>query len=244
MIMKNAWIVILQFLKNIFSNAKTAEIKSVPSVLKNVDVKNVTGDIKKMEVKEFKSAKNKFLRINPDVILTSSIDLVAYNLDSFFRMANKIRYATSGKREPKGQLQLIINYARKYNIPVIFTADDVNVKILKTGNYIWLEVYSKLLVEGLIIAAPCECKCLYDYKNAAGETIKAGTIKKPSPHFLGTALDIGGGSGQEGEEAKTIDDEIEIVENAMKQNPNIGIVTLVKERENNCLHINVKNLEV
>jgi hypothetical protein len=52
--MKNALIALIRFLRNIFLNAKTVEIKSVPSVSKNVDVKNVTGDIK-MEIRKMES---------------------------------------------------------------------------------------------------------------------------------------------------------------------------------------------
>jgi hypothetical protein len=191
----------------------------------------------------FKSTKNKWLVVIPGVILTASIDAVIFNLDSFLKDQDKVRYVTSGLRDGINQLRVIIEYCQSYDIPVNFVKEDLSVKILNTDNYIWQDAWSKLRQAGLIINPPFACACLYDHEKN-GEFIKAGIIIPASPHSKGTCFDISAWRGNQTEsETKNVDDEVEIIKSAMEQDSNLGIISYVIERANNCLHINTKLIE-
>ena len=191
---------------------------------------------------EFKSLKNKWLIVMPNVILTPTIDNGACKLDEHFEKFNSVRYITSGLRDAIKQLDIIIAYAKAYDIPVNFVKEDVNVKLLSSDNYVWQDVWSKLRVKGLIINPPYLASCLYDHiKN--GQLIKAGTIIPATPHSRGDCFDMSAWRGNQTEnEAKSVDDEAKIIQVAMDLDAEIGILSYVIERVNNCLHVNLKPL--
>jgi hypothetical protein len=192
--------------------------------------------------KEFKSLKNKWLIVMPNVILTRSIDYVILKLDKHFENFDFVRYVTSGLREPMKQLEVIMDYAKTYDMPVNFVKEDVNVKIGSSDNYIWQDVWSQLRVKGLIINPPYLAACLYDHmKN--GDIIPAGTIIPQTPHSRGNCFDLSSWRGNQTQnEAGKVDDEVTIIKVAMDLEPNLGILSYVIERKNNCLHINVNPL--
>jgi len=189
---------------------------------------------------EFKSLKNKWLVVMPNVVLTTTIDYGASRLDKYFQDFNSVRYITSGMRDAIAQLGVIIAYAKAYDIPVNFAKEDVNVKLLSTDNYVWQEVWSRLREKGLIINPPYLASCLYDHtKN--GQFIKAGTIIPATPHSSGYCFDMSAWRGNQSEsQAKSVDDEAKIIQVAMDLDADIGILSYVIERANNCLHINIR----
>ena len=173
-------------------------------------------------------------------MLNELLDSVIVKLDKHFEKFNSVRYVTSGIRTPVDQLGVIIQYAKVYDIPVNFVKEDVNVKVSSSDNYIWQDVWSKLRQKGLIINPPYLASCLYDHtKN--GQLIKAGTIIPATPNTRGDCFDMSGWRGNQTEnEAKSVDDEAKIIQVAMDLDSDIGIVSYVIERANNCLHINIK----
>jgi hypothetical protein len=191
---------------------------------------------------ELKSLKNKWLVVMPEVKLTPTLDNGIFLLDKHFQKFNAVRYVTSGKRDAIKQLDIIIAYAKAYDIPVNFVKEDVNVKILSSDNYVWQDVWSQLRVKGLIINPPYLASCLYDHiKN--GQLIKAGTIIPATPHSRGDCFDMSAWRGNQTEnEAKSVDDEAKIIQVVMDLDSEIGILSYVIERANNCLHVNLKPL--
>ena len=63
---------------------------------------------------------------------------------------------------------------------------------------------------------------------------KKGQIISASPHQTGLAFDIGGS-------LNGINDEVEVVSIAIANDTTLGIISIVIERANNCLHINCKS---
>jgi hypothetical protein len=179
---------------------------------------------------------NKFLRINPNVILTPIIEPVIVSLEAYFKEANKISYVTSGKRSPESQLTIIRNYltskglasahpeALGKNCMEKFTHE-------KYGSiYCWQLGWSKLLNIGVIINPPAAAACLMDYiRNGIN---KKGLIINGSPHFNGTAFDVGGGPNG-------IADETEILKRALADRVP-GLMNILPERENNANHCDCK----
>ena len=183
------------------------------------------------------SKQNKFLKIRPGVELTPLLDRVASKLEPFFAEAKHIAYVTSGKRNPEDQLRIIKDYVKRKNI------QDEFIEGAKLGSqvswkgkiiYSWQLAWSKLLNAGVIINPPLRAEVLLDYINKSGVNRK-GAFLNPSVHFSGLALDIGGG-------ANSIGDETAIVKKAIVSKTIPEIVSIVPERENNCLHINVREL--
>lgn len=184
---------------------------------------------------------NKFLRLKPGVVRTLSTDIVIVKLDPYFEEKNQTAYVTSIRRLPEDQLRIIQSYARQYGVdkefPEVINCE-VNSKIIVNTKevYKWQRAWSRLLNKGVIINPPIAAECLFDYyKNGVN---KKGEIIQPSTHFYETAFDIGGMGGED----KTPNDELEIISGAMAQDPNLGITSFLLERNNNCLHINVKKI--
>lgn len=174
---------------------------------------------------------NKWLRLHKDVMLgTETTSFVICLLDKYFERAKTVAYVTSILRDPVKQLQIIIDYAKKYKLPVNFTKTDVDTKT-NARYYVWQHTWSKLLSLGVIISPPRPAICLEDY--IVGGVNKKGAIIMPSPHFTGKAFDIGG--GKEG-----VLNKLEILKNAMSDQE---IRSLIKryliEHNNNCIHIDV-----
>jgi hypothetical protein len=183
-----------------------------------------------------KATDNKFLIINKNVVLTPIIEPVIIALESYFKEANKISYVTSGKRNPEGQLGIIRDYlvskglakgfpeafGKRYDEK--FTHDQFG------SIYTWQLGWSKLLNIGTIINPPAAAACLMDY--IRDSINKKGRIINGSPHFNGTAFDVGGGPNG-------IADETEILKRALHDRVP-GLMNIFPERENNANHCDCK----
>lgn len=167
---------------------------------------------------------NKNLTLRGGLIRSPQTDAVIARLDPYF--AGNPRQVTSIGRDPRDQMRIITNYALKLGIPVNFGLEDVDIK-LDNGQYIWQEVWSKLLKAGIMINPPRTAACLYSYIHPSKGMIDAGTVIPPSSHFTGLAFDIDG----------LVDD---VIDKARAENPDIGINSYLVERANDCTHVNVK----
>jgi hypothetical protein len=185
--------------------------------------------------------KTTHLLLRPKVVLTASIAPVIAGLDAYFAKANVTAYVTSGLRDAEDQLRIIRQYLRKLNLdpkyPVGMTCH-VDERIRWTGEgfqhievYAWQPAWSRLLKEGIIINPPRTALCLSDYyRNGVN---RKGVVISPSPHFNGTAFDIGGGAdGIDG----AASNELAIVEQAFKDRLP-GMRGYLAERNNNCVHV-------
>lgn len=178
--------------------------------------------------------KNKYLRIKPSCIRTPLTDAVISRLEHYFDKYNHYAWVTSVMRNPLSQLNVIRDYAEKKQVdkeyPEIKTCQ-VNDKILYAGReiYAWQKAWSELLNIGVIINPPMPAEVLFDYVRYGNN--KKGQLIQPSPHFYAKAFDIGGGENG-------INDEVEIVSEAISDDSGLGIKNIVIERENNALHIN------
>jgi hypothetical protein len=183
-----------------------------------------------------KASENKFLIVKTGVVLTPVIEPVICALDEYFKKANKIAYVTSGKRNPEGQLEIIRGYLEKKGLKDEFKeafGKGVHEKLTheKFGSiYTWQLGWSKLLNIGVIINPPCAAACLLDYMRDGIN--KKGRVINGSPHFNGTAFDVGGGENG-------IGDETEILKQALKDGVK-GLINILPERENNANHCDCK----
>lgn len=194
---------------------------------------------------EFLALNNKYLIVMKSVILTPVLDYAIAKLDEYFEKFNAERYVTSGLRDPAHQLDVIIQYAKQHDIACDFTKDFADVKIGNSDNYIWQDVWSQLLVKGLIINPPHIACTLHDHKNSNGDVIPAGTVYQQSKHVTGNCFDMSSWRGNQTEsEASNVDDEKKIIQVAKDLSPEIGILSYVVERANNCLHVNINPLVI
>jgi hypothetical protein len=178
---------------------------------------------------------NRFLKVNKTVILTRAIEPVIMALDAYFEKAGKTAYVTSGLRDSSTQLSIIRGYLAKTGMDK-FYPDAMSCQLNDKKQfgtdiiYVWQLAWSALLSKGIIINPPLPAKCLMDYvrdgKNKKGQVISS------SPHFNGTAFDIGGGTdGIDG----NVTSELKIITQALKDNLP-GLKGFLPERNNNCVH--------
>ena len=180
---------------------------------------------------------NTNLIVLPKVMLTPIIEPVIVALDPYFRAAGEIAFVTSGKRSPLNQLQIIQDYLLDLGLAKQYP-EAMSCKVTDTMRFDgytvfkWQPGWSALLNHGIIINPPFRAKCLMDYwRNGVN---KKGYWINPSPHFRGTAFDIGGG-------ANGIADELKVVEPLIGKVP--GLINLVIERKNNCLHFDCAKID-
>jgi hypothetical protein len=87
--------------------------------------------------------------------------------------------------------------------------------------------WSALLNAGVIINPPKRAKVLMDY--IRGGVNRKGSFINESPHFRGTAFDIGGGDGG-------IDAELKVIQKALSSGKIKGLVGILAEHNNNAVH--------
>ena len=177
---------------------------------------------------------NKFLKVDPKVVLNTLIEKVVIALDAYFEKANLKAVVTSGVRTSEDQLRIIRQFltSKKLNIKYPEAMSGLVTDKLADGNYIWQMGWSALLNCGIIINPPLKAKLLLDYFNASGKN-RNGDVFEKTIHSNGLAVDIGGGSDG-------LNNEVAVVEKAKKEIPEI--VSWVIERSNNCLHLNLKEI--
>ncbi len=182
-----------------------------------------------------KSKENKFLKVNDGVVLDEFLDAVAVKLDKEFEAAGLHALLTSGIRTAEDQLRIIRQYLKQEGLHTTYP-DAMSCKVtdqVTLNNeivYVWQKAWSNLLNVGVIINPPLRAKLLMDYFVSAGVNRK-GHIYEQTAHASKKCLDIGGAKNG-------INDEMAVLEKAMKNIPEI--ISLVKERKNNCAHINLK----
>lgn len=186
---------------------------------------------------------NKFLTVKEGVVLTPIIEPVIVALDKYFEAANQKAYVSSGLRNPLSQLNTIRKYIRLKGLDLkypVAMACMVEERIDWGGRnlYAWQPAWSKLLNLGVIINPPMRAEVLFDYFHPQDpKTNRKGRMINPSPHFRGTAFDIGGRMGDD----STIKDELPIVMKAFKEGVK-GMVNVLPEHNNNCIHVDVKKI--
>jgi hypothetical protein len=183
-----------------------------------------------------KASENKFLLLKPGVKLTHVIEPVIVSLDKYFKEINKVAYVTSGLRDPEEQLQIIRGYLvskglKDQHKEAFGKCSSAKINSDKYGLiYSWQIGWSKLLNMGVIINPPFAAGCLMDYiRNGVN---KKGLVISGSPHFKGTAFDIGGSSNG-------IEDELPAIKKAFADKVP-GLVGYLPERENNAIHLDCK----
>jgi hypothetical protein len=169
----------------------------------------------------------KALSFLKNVIRTPETDKVIEKLDNYFVKAGLKRYITSVKRSPLDQIGIIEGYAKQKGLMHITESMEGEYPFEGSQYPKWQVMWSQLLSKGLLINPPYPAKVLTDYyKNGVNQK---GVMKNPSGHFTGKCFDIGGSDNVQ----KTYD----IVNQA--KNDGIGIVLVILERENNCVHSQV-----
>lgn len=187
----------------------------------------------------FKALSNKFLIVNPSVVLTEHIDPVIFELDSYFEADGLKSKVTSGLRNSSDQLRIIRGALVTHRI-----ADDYPQAFEDmTGKFIWKEkeVYnwqpgwSKLLNLGFIVNPPFDAKALMDYYRPGSAENRKGQIIHQSPHTRGTAFDIGGGPDGITQEQAVLNKAIGKVK---------GLKGFLLERNNNAVHCDCKYIDM
>lgn len=178
---------------------------------------------------------NRFLKVHKLVILTPVIEPVIIALDSYFEKEGKIAYVTSGKRDAITQLSIIRGYLAKTGTDK-FYPDAMSCKLEDKKQfegkivYVWQPAWSALLSKGIIINPPIAAEVLMDYMRDGKN--KKGQIIQPSPHFKGTAFDIGGST--DGIDGNVVS-ELNIIKKALADKLP-GLKGFLPERNNNCVH--------
>jgi hypothetical protein len=192
-----------------------------------------------MNESKFKSPSNKFLTLNPGVVLTEHIDPVIHDLDKEFIAAGLRAKVTSGLRDPASQLRIIrtalVNNRLAGDYEEAF--DDISGKFIWEGQevYNWQPGWSKLLNVGFIVNPPFTAKCLMDYYRPGSTENKKGQLIGASPHFRGAAFDIGGG-------ADGINQEAAVIKGAMGKVK--GLKVYLFERNQNAIHIDTEFIDM
>jgi len=180
------------------------------------------------------SRNNKFLIVAPTVVLTPLIDGVITELDTWFEMYGRTARVTSGLRSAQQQLEIIRHYAKINNVdkefPRVMTCSLLSKYMFNAMSvYEWQPALSRLLNMNVIIAPPFQMIALFDYVRDGVN--KRGQIINPSPHFRGTAFDIGGATGK-----PDVSDELEVVKAAYESKEIANYKGYLIERQNNCVH--------
>jgi hypothetical protein len=182
-----------------------------------------------------KASDNKFLTVNPGVILTDVTEPVICALDPYFEAHRFHAKVDSCKRDPEKQLSIIKQYAIDKHVVQEFPS---TINATLNGSFMfgpkivkaWQPAWSRLLVLGVMISPPASAECLFDYEHPTKGLIKAGTIRPASEHFCDTDIhpfDIAGSAG-----LKT---ELIIVTEAKAHIA--GIIDMLLEHENDALHV-------
>lgn len=191
-----------------------------------------------------RAAKNKFLILSPisKPIITSITEPVICELDSWFERYGIKAFVTSILRDPEHQLNIIKGLARDNRVdqefPNILTAK-LTGQFEWEGSelvYEWQPAWSRLLNMGVIVNPPMPAETLFDYnrRDKSSGDLKvhkpAGTRIGTSPHFKGTAFDVGGGANRK------IAEELEPIEAAFKSGTVKGFKGFLPEHDNNAVH--------
>lgn len=191
-----------------------------------------------------KSLTNKWLIVRPSVVLTDIIDPVIAQLDEWFGEQQLNAIVTSGLRDPLSQLAIIKDLAVvkhpevAVEFPEIHNASLQGVTTAELSGkmhtvYYWQRAWSRLLSKDIIVNPPLRATVLFDYFRDGIN--KRGMEIGGSPHFKGTAFDIGGGKNG-------IEDESRILSDALKSGKVKGFKAFLRERNNNANHCDCEKI--
>lgn len=183
------------------------------------------------------SADNKFLRVKPGVILTPVLEAGAVELEKDFAAAGVVAWITSGKRGPEDQLRIIRGALVKLKLDAIYPEAfkcGLQDKIQYQGKtvFAWQPGWSALLNAGFVVNPPLAAECLMDYYRPGSTVNKKGKVIGMTPHWKGTALDIGG--GPDGISGITTN-ELSVMNKAMARKAK-GLKGFLPEHGNNAIH--------
>jgi hypothetical protein len=183
------------------------------------------------------SKKNEYLKVQSNVVLDDFLDGVLVKLEKKCKEKNVRMICTSGIRTEEDQLRIIRNELKKRKLDVKYPeamsgAASETIQLNGETVYKWQMGWSALLNVNFIVNPPLKAKVLMNYINASGVNRK-GSYIEPSIHFKKLALDFGGG-------ANGINDETAFIQEVMPDIPEI--VSIVPERNNNCVHINLRHI--
>jgi hypothetical protein len=173
--------------------------------------------------------------VGVEVRLTPIIEPVMIELDGYFQRAGFVARVTSGLRDPLDQLHIIKHFASREGLDR--TYPEITNAMLHSKQrldgawlYEWQRAWSALLSRGIIVNPPLPAIALYTYRHPRNPSVdRKGMLIPGSPHFNGTAFDIGGGSDG-------LANELAVIKEVMRDGT-VGIRGFLLERENNCLHI-------
>ena len=183
-----------------------------------------------------KAADNKWLRVNPDVVLSPAIEPVIVALDGEFERAQLLAFVTSGVRDRQKQLAAIRNYAMdnglRAEFPVLNGSADLDAQVVVGTQMfpLWQVLWSRLLTMGVLINPPQRAPVLFRYQHPVRKVwIEPGTVIPASAHFYGTAFDVG---------ARTqLDEKLAVIETAKLTGRVQGIIGITPEHANHAIHI-------
>jgi hypothetical protein len=187
------------------------------------------------------SKENKFLKVKEGVVLTPVIEFVIVGVEKYFEKANCYAWVTSGLRSADDQLRIIRNELKRRNLESkyadVFTKG-VNDKVTYGSQSIfaWQLGWSALLNAGYIVNPPVPAICLMDY--ISGGVNKKGKLINASPHFAGTAFNVGGGADGI---AGNVNNELAVIQKALNDKLP-GLKSFLAERNNNAVHVNCQKV--
>lgn len=205
--------------------------------------------------KQFQSLHNQFLIVRSNVALTNIIDPVITELDGWFEKFGVTAFVTSGLRDAQRQIGVIQKLAREHGVEKEFPeirGATLDGQTMFAGRLVpvWAPAWSRLLNLGVIVNPPKPAATLFDYYRRDTSRLSDGQangelkLYKPagytigtSPHFNGTAFDIGlsretGRNGQN----KKIAEELEPLRAAFESGTVTGLKGYLVEHDNNCIH--------
>lgn len=186
-----------------------------------------------------KASENKFLKVEPHVVLAPTIEDTICLLDPWFERHELLAWVTSAIRTYDHQLQIIRERAIACGLgaehPDLAHAD-LNAPIMFDGKLVtmWQLVWSECLTRGQMVNPPTPTPCLFPYTKPDGGKRAAGNVVPTSAHQQGKAFDIGGG--------QSLDSVVLVVSEAFTSHTIQNIKGYLKEPVNNCCHVDVRTI--
>ena len=187
-----------------------------------------------------RAADNKYLILNPGVILTPIVEPVIVALDQWFQAYGLRAYVTRALTDAYGQMHTIQKYLKVNGLDKLYPEAMLCTKPNEMIGqfYAWQLAWSHLLHIGCIINPALDAICLMDYFGPDGKgPNRKGKIIHHTPHMNPVStgrgcFDIGGKTGLD----PTIKDELVVIDAAWKKGIP-GWVNKLPEHNNNAIHL-------
>lgn len=183
---------------------------------------------------------NKYLIVNPGVILTPIVEPKIVALDQWFQAYGLRAYVTRALTDAYGQLKTIQTYLKVRGLDKMYPEAMIckNPTDMIGKFYAWQLAWSHLLNLRVIINPALDAVCLMDYFGPHGNgPNRKGKVIPHTPHMNPVStgkgcFDIGGKTGPD----PTINDELVVVRAAEKKGIP-GMIYVLPEHNNNAIHI-------